>query len=87
MSNIVDTIEDRIQNAILTAIDNIIAPKIELAIRSINSSSGRDVTSATANSERGENVRNNAFFANAFGDNNILHVSIVNDETRRNIPD
>ena len=39
--NIVDTVEDRIQNAILTAIDNIIAPKIELAIRSLNASSGR----------------------------------------------
>ena len=33
MSNIIDTVEDRIQNAILTAIDNIVAPKIELAIR------------------------------------------------------
>ena len=33
MSNIVDTVEDRIQNAILTAIDNIVAPKIDLAIR------------------------------------------------------
>ena len=45
MNNIVDTAEDRIQNAILAAIDNIVAPKIELAIRSINASSGRDVTS------------------------------------------
>ena len=45
MTNIVDTVEDRVQNAILTAIDNIIAPKIELAIRSINASSGRDVAS------------------------------------------
>ena len=26
MSNLVDTVEDRIQNAILTAIDNIVAP-------------------------------------------------------------
>ena len=33
MSIIVDTVEDRIQNAILTAIDSIVAPKIELAIR------------------------------------------------------
>ena len=32
-SNIVDTVQDGIQNAILTAIDNIVAPKIELAIR------------------------------------------------------
>ena len=29
MSNIVDTVEDRIQNAILTAIDSIVAPKID----------------------------------------------------------
>ena len=49
MSNIIDTVEDRIQNAILTAIDNIVAPKIELAVRSINASSGRDVTSVSAN--------------------------------------
>ena len=47
MSNIIDTVEDRIQNAILTAVDNIVAPKIELAIRSFNASSGRDVTSLT----------------------------------------
>ena len=36
MNNIVDTVENRIQNAILTAIDNIVAFKIELATRSIN---------------------------------------------------
>ena len=87
MNNIVDAVEDRIQKAILTAIDNIIAPKIELAIRSINASSGRDVTSVTANSEREEHVGINASFENASGNNNILHVSNVNDETRHNIPD
>ena len=42
MSNIIDTVEDRIQNAILTAIENIVSPKIELAIRSINASFGRE---------------------------------------------
>ena len=52
LSSIVDTVEDRIQNAILTGIDKIFAPEIELAIRSINASSGRDVTSVSANSER-----------------------------------
>ena len=30
---IIDTVGNRIQNAILTSIDNIVAPKIELAIR------------------------------------------------------
>ena len=87
MNNIVDTVADRIQNAILTAIDNIVAPKIELAIRSINASSGRDVTSVTANSERGEQVVISASFGNVYGNNNNLHVSNVNDETRHNIPD
>ena len=33
MSNNVDLVEDRIENAIFTAIDDIVAPKIELAIR------------------------------------------------------
>ena len=83
MSNIVDTVEHRIQNAILTAIDNIAVPKIELAIRPINGSSGRDVTSVTANSERGEHVGFNTCFENASGNNNRVHVSNVNDEIRR----
>ena len=65
MSNIVDTVEVRIQNAILTAIENIAAPKIELAIRSINASSGRDATSVSANSDRRERVEINASFGNA----------------------
>ena len=84
MSNIVDTVEDRIQNAILTAIDNIVAPKIELAVRSINASSGRDVTSVSANSERREHVGINASFENASENNNTLGVTGINDETRRN---
>ena len=87
MSNIVDTVEDRIQNAILTAIDKIVAPKIELAIRSINASSGRDVTSVTVNSKRGEHVGINASSEKASGNNNTLGVSNRNDETRHNIPD
>ena len=87
MSNIVDTVEDGIQNEILAAIDNIVAPKIELAIRSINASSGRDVTSVTANSKCGERVGINASFENASENNDILRVSNVNHETRQNIPD
>ena len=62
MSNIVDTVEDRIQNAFLTAIDNIVALKNKLAIRSIKASSGRDATSVAANSECSEHVGINASF-------------------------
>ena len=87
MNNIVDTVEDRIQNAILTAIENIVTPKIELAIRSINASSGQDATSVSANSERKERVGINASFENASKNNGTLDVSIVNGETRHNIPD
>ena len=86
-SNIVDTVEDRIQNAILAAIDNIVTPKIELAIRSINASSGRDATSVSANSERREHVGINASFENASENNNTLGVSNLNDETRHDIQD
>ena len=57
MGNIVDTVEDRIQNAILSAADSIITPKIELAIRSVNASTGREATSLMATSEGGENIR------------------------------
>ena len=87
MSNIVDTVEDRIQNAILTAIDNIVAPKIELAIRSINASSGRDVTSVFANSECREHMGINASIENASENNNTLGVTNVNDVTRCNSKD
>ena len=87
MSNIIDTDEDKIQNAILTAIDNIVAPKIELANRSRNASSGRDVTSVNSNSEREKHVGIKASFENASGNNSILHVSNVNDETRPKTPD
>ena len=87
MNNIVDTVEDRIHNAIVTAIDNIVAPKIELALRSINASSGRDVTSVSANLERREHTGINAFFENASENKDTLSVTNVNDETRHNIND
>ena len=87
MYNIVDTVEYRNQNAILTAFDSIVAPKIELAIRSINASTGRDATSVTANSECAELIGITAPFENASENNNVLHISNVTDETRNNIPD
>ena len=87
MNNIVDTVEDRIQNAILAAIDNIVAPKIELAIRSINAFSGRDVTSVSANSECREHAGIGASFENASENNNTIGVTNINDEARRNSQD
>ena len=87
MSNIVDTVEDRIQNAILTAVDNIVAPKIELAIRSINASFGRDATSVTANSECREHEEINVSFENASGNSKVQQIPYGNHETRKDTPD
>ena len=81
MGIIVDTVEDRIQNTILTAIDSISTPKIESTIRSINASSGRDATSVTANSERGERVGLTASFELVSERIYTLHVLNTDDET------
>ena len=86
MENIVETVEDRIQSAIMTAIDNIVGPKIELAIRSINACSGRDVASMSANSECREHTGIHASFEDASENNNTIGVTIINDEARRRLP-
>ena len=86
MGNFVDTVKDRIQNEILTAIDNIITPSIELEIRSIFASSGRDADSVTANSERGERMGITASFENVSEKNKTFHEINVNDETRGEYP-
>ena len=74
MNIIVDTVADRIQNAILTAIDNIVAPETDGALSSINASSGQDVTSVAANSQGREHMGIIAF-ENASGNNNVRHIS------------
>ena len=85
LGNVVDTVEDRIQNVILAASDNIVAPKIKIAIRSVNASSGRDVTSVAANSEQAEHVGIKELSGKATGNNNVRLVLNENDETPNNI--
>ena len=87
LSNIVDTVEDRIQNAILMAIDNIIAPKIQLVVRSINGSSGRDMASTRTKSKRKERVGIIATFETASENNIVLHASNMTHETLNTNPD
>ena len=82
MGNIVGTVEDRIQNATLTAVDDIFRPKIELVVRMKAASTEQDTFSITANLERGQNLGITAFFQYIFHKNNTFHELIVNDETQ-----
>ena len=83
----VDTVEVRIRNANLTAIDSIFTAKIELAMMSINASSGQDATSVMADSERGEHMVITALFENIAERNNTLLVFNTSHETRNIILD
>ena len=87
LGNITDTVEDRIQNAILTAVDKIIRSRIELAVRSINTSPGRDPASVTAFLKRVERKGITASFENVSEKHNTFHAINANDDTWGNIPD
>ena len=85
--NIIDTFPDRIQNAILTAADIIIAPKIELVVRSVDAATDWDMASTRTESEREERVGITAPSESASEISNVLHVSNMNDETQNKILD
>ena len=87
VSNIDKAVEDRTQNANLAAIDNVIFPRIELAVSSKNASFEQDAASCLEFWERGERMEIAAAFENVSEKNNTLHEVNANDETRRNIPD
>ena len=53
---LLETVEGRIQSAFLTIFDNFFTTRIELAVRSINESSGQDATFVAGNSERAEHM-------------------------------
>ena len=71
MSNIVETVEDRIQNDILAAIDSIITRRIELAVSSMNGLSRQDAASVAECSDCGKQSRLTASFENVFNGKNI----------------
>ena len=72
---------------ILSLFDSIVAPKIGLALRSINASLGRVEIIVTANSERGDHIRITTPFENVSERNNTLHMLSTNDETRKKLQD
>ena len=83
---IVDTFEDRIQNPYSTAIENSVTLRIKLAVRSANASSGGDVASVTASSERWEYTGITAHFENVSERDNFLLELNANYETPGNTP-
>ena len=84
--NLVDTVEDTIQNAILTAMDIIIIPRLELAVRPMNVSSRQNAAIVMGSSEREEHKVISASFENVSERNNTLYEPSTNDESRRNVP-
>ena len=52
----IEKVGKKIQNTFLAAINNIITPRLELTVRSVKASSGRDAASVTTNWERGTSM-------------------------------
>ena len=87
MGDIVHTFEDRIPNTILTAFDNIITPRLELAVRSENASSERDAAIVTAILEHGEHIGISPPFRERIRKKNTLYEINAKDDIRGNNPD
>ena len=81
LDSFVHTVEDRIRNAILTTIDKLNPSRIELAVRSLNASPGRDANSVILNSELEDPIGITASFENVSERTNTLHVLNTNDES------
>ena len=45
VDSVMTTVETRVQDAVLSAIEDLVLPRVELAMKSINASSGRDADS------------------------------------------
>ena len=56
--NAVKTVENRMHDAILTALDNVVTPPGELDVRSITGSSGHGTNSALQNQDRRNSIGN-----------------------------
>ena len=87
VGNIVDTVEDKIQNTILAAIDSEITLEIDLVIRSKNEPFGQDTTGVMASWDLGEHIGITAPSENVSQRNNTLHVLNTKNETRKKTPD
>ena len=81
MSFIVNTVEDRIQNAISTFVNKIITLGIELAVRLMKASSGRDTANVMPNSGLEEQRVVTTSFEHSAEKKNTFHEFSLTDET------
>ena len=52
MVSVITTVETRVQGAVLTAIGNLIIPRVELAVKSVNTSSRHGIGSVVLDPDR-----------------------------------
>ena len=52
VDSVMTTAETRVQDALLTAIENLLIPRVKLAMKSVNASSGREVGSVVLDSDQ-----------------------------------
>ena len=73
--------QNGIQDAILLVMDCFIVPRVELAVRSLNASSGRVVSSEVINSEREKQTGIVFLFIVVINRNNTANESSMDDRT------
>ena len=83
-SNFVHTVEDRIEYVKLTAIVNSIAPRVEQAVKWMNTSSAQESTTVLTSSKCGERKGIAASFENTTEKKDTLIVLNTIYETRKN---
>ena len=54
VDNAVKTVENRMHDAVLTVMDNVVIPRVEMAVRSTTGSSGHGATSTVQNPDRSD---------------------------------
>ena len=86
VENVITTIETKVRDAILTAIESLVVPGVELAIKSVNAFYGRDVSSVVPDPNQKEfpgNIEGLQMTASS-RINSITELNKI-DETRGNI--
>ena len=83
VDNAVSTVENRMDDAILTAMDKVVIPRIEMAVKSITSSSGHGPNSDVQNPDRRDFLENagNSPFMSASSRFDLNRNQDRNDET------